>query len=126
MGKSSKTFYCHNTHLTEEKGWPTLDKKGAVVIHDWKNLQMFHIEFGKNPKVFVYPIDKFGNIIGECGLEETVEKLAKIKTDIAIKEFVNGFNDKSAKSKLKKTKVKKGFKSRYNDIDDLFSSPLPY
>lgn len=134
MGKSSKTFYCHNTHLVEEKGWPTNDKKGAVVINDWKNNIMFHIDFGKNPKVYVFDTDDKGSIVGGCRLQETVNTLAKKKADIAIKEFVKSVRKSGLvyekPSKPKKTKVKKGFVLRCKDDDELyndfFSSSLPY
>lgn len=49
--KSSKAYYCHNTNLTEQKGWKTTDRRGHVVILDKKNEFAFCIDFGKKPKM---------------------------------------------------------------------------
>lgn len=114
MGKSYKTFYCHNTHLVEQKGWPTKDKKGTVVINDWKNKLMFQINFGKNPEVFIFPTDDVGNINGGCRLEETLNVLAKRKADIAIDEFYQWLND------IKSKPIKPTCSNSSEEFDRLF------
>lgn len=62
--RSSKTYICHNTNLEFKDRWDTADKRGTVVINDWKNQYAFVIDFGKSPKVRVWKTKKNGDFIG--------------------------------------------------------------
>ena len=110
MGKSYKQFYCHNTKLVEKKGWPTPDKKGAVIIEDTKNGFHFEIVFGKKPSVSVYKRGENGNLYGTELLEEIFEK--------RIIELFEAYNKNENKPKKK---IAAKYKGRYNDIDDFFN-----
>ena len=63
-----KKIRVYNTKLTEIKGWPTSDKRGAVDIIDEKNGFAFSISFGKSPKIEVFKNsseEDFGQLVFE-------------------------------------------------------------
>lgn len=60
-----KTFYCHNTKLTETEGWATNDKKGSVLIRDHNNNITFMICFGKKPKMRAWKTKENGDFLNQ-------------------------------------------------------------